>query len=274
MNSTGKWIARSGALLILIGFFLPSVSVSCSMSNSKLQSFSLENLRTNPFTDSGALILVLLAALVLMALTFIPARTRNTTNYLIFGQLASAGISVLIIIVTLSSLYNKMSGGGLLSGSSLFNYSLEFGAFVLLLGHILAVIGALFQFSEAGSVRSPVRADPWVSPAISQPFPPPIPQPAPFAGARLEVVSGNAPRTTIPVADNFIVGRSRECQVQVSDQAVSRQHFRLRCAAEAWYLQDMGSAAGTMVNGRMVQAIRLNSGDQIKIGDTLLLFKI
>jgi hypothetical protein len=282
MNSNGKWIARAGALLVLVGFFLPSVSVSCSAMNVK-QALSLSDLASNQNgltsqTSAGGLFIVLIAALAMMALTFVPSKARSTTIPLIFGQLASVGISVLIIIVTLATLYNQVQKlstmGGLLPGSSLYSYSLEFGAFILLLGYILAVIGALFQFNEVGASRSPARAEAWANPVNNRSVPAPVPQPVVSAGARLEVVSGNTPRGTIMVGDNFIIGRSRECQVQISDRAVSRQHFRLRCASGAWYLQDMGSAAGTTVNGQPVQAIRLNSGDEIKIGETTLIFKI
>lgn len=278
MKINGKWIARAGALLVLLGFFLPSVAVSCSALTVK-QSFSLADLANQ--NGGGGLFLALITALVMMGLTFIPTRTRSTASLLIIGQLVSIGISALIILITLSSLYSQVKNasnlGGLLQGygSSLFTYSLEFGAFILLLGYILAGVGALLQFGEGGIDRSPVRTAGWVSPGFSPPSPQaPGPQQAGFGGPSLEVVSGNAPMSTIPVADKFIVGRSQECQLQLPDLAVSRQHFCLRHASGAWFLQDMESAGGTMVNGQSVRAIRLNSGDQIKIGGTTLIFKM
>jgi hypothetical protein len=278
MNTNGKWIARAGGLLLLLGFFLPSVAVSCSALTVK-QSFSLSDLAGQ--NGGGGLFLVLIAALVIMGLTFIPARTRSTASLLIIGQLISMGISALIVLITLAYMYSQVKKasnlGGLLQGygSSLFTYSLEFGAFILLLGYILAGVGAFLQVGEGGLGRNLFRTAGWAIPGISSPIPPaPVPQQAGFSEARLEVVSGTAPRSTIPVADNFIVGRSQECQLQLPDPGVSRQHLRLRYASGAWFLQDMGSAGGTLVNGQPVQAIRLNSGDQIKIGSITMIFRM
>src|SRR5512138_1093081 len=32
MNTTGRWLARIGALVIVLGFFLPALAVSCTVS--------------------------------------------------------------------------------------------------------------------------------------------------------------------------------------------------------------------------------------------------
>ena len=93
--------------------------------------------------------------------------------------------------------------------------------------------------------------------------------------AMLEIVRGpegvRPQRWRIP-SDNVLIGRSRACDLQILDPMVSRQHARLRYAQGAWFIQDQGSKAGIYVNGKRVLATRLNPGDTIKLGRTLLRF--
>ncbi|MEM7808923.1 MAG: FHA domain-containing protein, partial [Planctomycetota bacterium] len=72
-----------------------------------------------------------------------------------------------------------------------------------------------------------------------------------------------------------LVGRER-ANVRLDDNTCSRRHAELRPAAygDRWTLKDLGSANGTWLNGQRVltQPIDIKSGDQIRIGSTLLLF--
>lgn len=81
-------------------------------------------------------------------------------------------------------------------------------------------------------------------------------------------------RQPVVLKDSFLLGRGSACDVRIPDRAVSRQHARIRHAQGAWFLQDQGSAIGTYVNGQRVQAIRLNHGDRIAIGNTEFEFRI
>jgi Mg-chelatase subunit ChlD len=69
------------------------------------------------------------------------------------------------------------------------------------------------------------------------------------------------------------VGRGKGSGLHLADRSVSRQHARLRHARGAWFIQDLGSASGTFVNDRRIQAQRLNPGDRITIGSTTFIFK-
>lgn len=81
-------------------------------------------------------------------------------------------------------------------------------------------------------------------------------------------------QTCFPVADNFLIGRSRANHLQLNERSISRQHARLRCAQGAWFIQDQESRLGVYVNGRRVLATRLNPGDQIQIGGYVFEFGI
>ncbi|MGL6074937.1 MAG: ATP-binding protein [Fimbriiglobus sp.] len=69
------------------------------------------------------------------------------------------------------------------------------------------------------------------------------------------------------------VGRHSANPVALKDQRVSRKHCELRRTASGSYqLFDLLSGNGTMVNGRVIQAIDLRPGDQISLGETVLLY--
>jgi pSer/pThr/pTyr-binding forkhead associated (FHA) protein len=62
-------------------------------------------------------------------------------------------------------------------------------------------------------------------------------------------------------------GRSRDCNIVLSDNSVSRIHGYLLTAGNKVYLVDENSTNGTFVNGRRIQnKIALHPGDRVMIG--------
>jgi len=94
----------------------------------------------------------------------------------------------------------------------------------------------------------------------------------PKTGVYLQVVNNPAFRSKIALKDNFIIGRGSASNLRLTDASVSRRHAHIRYAEGAWFIQDLGSAGGILVNGQRVKATRLNNGDQITIGITTLIF--
>jgi Protein of unknown function (DUF3662)/Inner membrane component of T3SS, cytoplasmic domain len=74
--------------------------------------------------------------------------------------------------------------------------------------------------------------------------------------------------------DRALVGRSRECDVVISDPNVSRRHIELRRGERRWAAVDLGSTNGMKVNGRRVSHAELEPGDRITIGVTELTFEL
>ncbi|MEI6218678.1 MAG: AAA family ATPase [bacterium] len=70
------------------------------------------------------------------------------------------------------------------------------------------------------------------------------------------------------------IGRSPTCKLPISDGKVSGEHMQLRMEAGAWWVYDLQSTNGTFVNGRQIQAIRLNEGDQIAVGESIIIFHL
>jgi Protein of unknown function (DUF3662)/Inner membrane component of T3SS, cytoplasmic domain len=81
-------------------------------------------------------------------------------------------------------------------------------------------------------------------------------------------------RRNVLSGERVLVGRSRECDVTVSDPNVSRRHIELRRGNRGWSAVDLGSTNGMKVNGRRIGHAELNPGDRITIGVTDLTFEL
>jgi len=70
-----------------------------------------------------------------------------------------------------------------------------------------------------------------------------------------------------------VLGRGRECDVQVVDPKVSRRHCQLVLVQESWYLADLASQNHTWIGGRSVTEHALSDGDRFRIGSTHVIFR-
>jgi pSer/pThr/pTyr-binding forkhead associated (FHA) protein len=62
------------------------------------------------------------------------------------------------------------------------------------------------------------------------------------------------------------LGRSPECELAISDPAVSRRHARLWVSANQIVIEDLGSQNGVLVNGTRIQGpCELRAGDRVRI---------
>jgi hypothetical protein len=71
----------------------------------------------------------------------------------------------------------------------------------------------------------------------------------------------------------FVLGRSKDCDIQLADPNVSRRHAELRQEGSAYWLIDLDSTNGSQVNGRRTPRAKLESGDVITVGSTELVFE-
>lgn len=94
--------------------------------------------------------------------------------------------------------------------------------------------------------------------------------------AKLIVLAGPDAGAQFPLAEPRVtVGRHSSNTLPLQDHRVSRKHLELRTTAAGGHqLFDLQSGNGTQVNGRHVQVIDLRPGDQIALGDTVLLYAI
>ena len=69
-----------------------------------------------------------------------------------------------------------------------------------------------------------------------------------------------------------VLGRSREADVRISDVNISRKHAEVRHEEDAYWIVDLGSLNGTMVNGKRIDRKRLRDGARITLGSTESVF--
>ena len=70
-----------------------------------------------------------------------------------------------------------------------------------------------------------------------------------------------------------VIGRSRECDIQVEDPNVSRRHAELRQEGASYWIVDLDSTNGLEVNGRRLKRSKLEDGDRVTIGSTEIVFR-
>lgn len=76
----------------------------------------------------------------------------------------------------------------------------------------------------------------------------------------------------LPDHEPQLIGRSSEA-LPMTDNAMSRRHAELTPDDGVWYIRDIQSQNGTYVNGVKIESrTRLRPGDQIRVGQTLLVF--
>ncbi len=74
--------------------------------------------------------------------------------------------------------------------------------------------------------------------------------------------------------DSALVGRGLDCNIVLADPAVSRKHFRVERDGDGVDVVDMGGANGTNINGQRVQRHRLQPGDRVEIGTSVLEYHV
>src|SRR6266511_3902100 len=72
--------------------------------------------------------------------------------------------------------------------------------------------------------------------------------------------------------NRVVIGRSRDCDIQLADANVSRRHAELRQEGASYWIVDLGSTNGLEVNGQRVKRAKLRSGDTITVGSTEVTF--
>jgi two-component system cell cycle response regulator len=97
----------------------------------------------------------------------------------------------------------------------------------------------------------------------------------------LVFLSGELIAVPIPLdREEVILGRALEADVRINDTQVSRQHAKIIASQDAatsvseYILNDLDSRNGTFLNGRRIRREKLENGDKITIGETILRFDL
>ena len=71
----------------------------------------------------------------------------------------------------------------------------------------------------------------------------------------------------------IVLGRSRDCDIQIEDPNIARRHAEIRQEDGAYWIVDLDSTNGIEVNGRRVDRAQLSHEDRIVLGKTDLTFE-
>ncbi|MFN0077166.1 MAG: adenylate/guanylate cyclase domain-containing protein [Prosthecobacter sp.] len=78
----------------------------------------------------------------------------------------------------------------------------------------------------------------------------------------------------IQLGEHNIIGRGAQASVRVLDPSVSREHASLQHSASLFWLADLKSANGTLVNGTAITTRRaLRHGDRVQFGTCSFIFE-
>jgi DNA-binding NtrC family response regulator len=91
--------------------------------------------------------------------------------------------------------------------------------------------------------------------------------------SRLLALVGPRRGVALDLERRLVVGRGATADLMLIDEKVSREHCAFEPAGEGWTVGDLNSRNGTWVNGERVAApVRLKAGDQVGVGDSVLVF--
>jgi len=76
----------------------------------------------------------------------------------------------------------------------------------------------------------------------------------------------------VPDGEPVVIGREIDCDFQIAERSVSRQHCRIFVRDGEHWIEDLGSTNHTYVNGSRIDRVALRDGDQVRICETTLKF--
>jgi hypothetical protein len=97
-----------------------------------------------------------------------------------------------------------------------------------------------------------------------------IPEPSELAEptATLRLSGAEPAREWRLETEQATIGRLQTCEIALDDPNVSRRHALLTKRTDGWWIVDLGSTNGTLVNDALVKERRLGAGDRIRVGTT------
>lgn len=81
----------------------------------------------------------------------------------------------------------------------------------------------------------------------------------------LRGVSGAAFGKTYPVPGPVVIGRQQDCDISIPSEEISRRHAQVKPSADGLLVEDLGSANGTFINGKRVQAGLMRPGEELRL---------
>lgn len=90
--------------------------------------------------------------------------------------------------------------------------------------------------------------------------------PDPTPPVVVKVARGEGRESEKRFTSSFVIGRSGDCDFQIVDACVSRNHLEVSYDGQKWRLKDLDSANGTFLNGERIDEAPLPDSAEIELG--------
>ncbi|MBK1718453.1 transglycosylase SLT domain-containing protein [Thiocystis violacea] len=88
----------------------------------------------------------------------------------------------------------------------------------------------------------------------------------PLDRPRLEYLDPQGLARQVSVSEAMLVGRGEDCGLRLHHELVSRRHFAIYPEAGRWWVRDLGSRNGTLINGRPIDRLPLEGVTTLQLG--------
>ena len=84
----------------------------------------------------------------------------------------------------------------------------------------------------------------------------------------IKALSGPLKGLTFGVSGPLIIGRALDCDLTIINPQISRKHAQLTGTVDSVSVENLGSANGTMINGELINGIKLlHNEDKLQFRD-------
>lgn len=88
----------------------------------------------------------------------------------------------------------------------------------------------------------------------------------PHNDLHLDYQDENGVRRSLTIGDSLVIGRGRDCGLQIVHPLVSRHHVALVLDKGRWWIRDLKSSNGTFVGNQLIETLELNGTTTVKLG--------
>ncbi len=81
-----------------------------------------------------------------------------------------------------------------------------------------------------------------------------------------EIGTGDEQRSITLENDTQRIGRGDDCDIVLADKSVSKLHAEFAFEHGGWFVRDLGSSNGVLVNGERIENVELQTGDRVQLG--------
>ena len=90
-------------------------------------------------------------------------------------------------------------------------------------------------------------------------------------GAIATVCTGFYAGLEVPIdRERIVIGRGRGADLALAEATISRAHAAIGLDEEGFYVEDLGSTNGTLLNGAQIRRQRLKNDDEIQMGKLVI----